>query len=193
MRWATFVVLTFLCIALELSLRGVLELRSIGGISPSFVAPLAVFVSMFAPRMTALWSCLLLGLLMDISTPIAPHAGASFYIFGPYALGYVFGGFMILQLRPMVFLQRSLTIGFLTALCLFAVALVTVAIFIIRSWYAPDPSIYPISPSATGEMLRRFGIALYSGIFAILFGWLLLTTLPFWGFPTTTHRRVGRW
>ena len=44
MRWATFVVLTFLCIALELSLRGVLELRSIGGISPSFVAPLAVFI-----------------------------------------------------------------------------------------------------------------------------------------------------
>ena len=107
MRWATFVVLTFLCIALELSLRGVLELRSIGGISPSFVAPLVVFISMFAPRMTSLWSCLLLGLLMDISTPIAPHAGPSFYVFGPYALGYVFGGFMILQLRPMVFRQRS--------------------------------------------------------------------------------------
>ncbi len=192
MRWATFVVLTFLCIALELSLRGVLELRSIGGITPSFIAPLVVFISMFAPRMTSLWSCLLLGLLMDISTPIAPHSGPSFYVFGPYALGYVFGGFMILQLRPMVFRQRALTIGFLTVLCLVAVALVTVAIFIIRSWYAPDPSIYPISPSAANELFLRFGIALYAGVFAIPFGWLLLATLPFWGFPTTTHRRVGR-
>ena len=73
-----------------------------------------------------------------------------------------------------------------------AVALVTVVIFIIRSWYAPDASIYPTSPSATGEMFRRFGIALYSGLFAIPLGWLMLATLPFWGFPTTTHRRVGR-
>ena len=92
MRWAAFVTMLFITLAAELSLRPVLTIHSMGGISPSFIAPLAVFVAMFAPRMTALWSCWLLGLLLDLSTPLVPRDGGSFYVLGPYAIGYVFGG-----------------------------------------------------------------------------------------------------
>lgn len=192
MRWAAFVALTFLTLAAELSLRPVLMFHSLGGVSPSFVACLAVFISMFAPRMTALWSCWLLGLLLDLSTPFALRMEGSFYLIGPYTLGYVCGCFLIIQLRPMVFRQRSLTIGFLTLLSLCVVALISVTIFEVRSWYAPDASIYPTSGSASTELFRRFGIAVYSALLAVPLGWFLLATLPYWGFPTTAHYRAGR-
>ena len=192
MRWAAFVVMLFVTLAAELSLRPVLTIRSMGGISPSFIAPLAVFVAMFAPRMTALWSCWLLGLLLDLSTPIVPGTGGSFYVLGPYALGYVFAGYLILQLRPVVFRQKVLTMAFLTFLSLVAVALITVAIFVLRGWAGGDPTIYPTSPSASQELFQRFGIAMYSAAVAIPVGWLMLATLPYWGFPTVAHRRTAR-
>ncbi|MCZ6836492.1 MAG: hypothetical protein O7G85_12015, partial [Planctomycetota bacterium] len=162
------------------------------GISPSFMACLAVYVAMFAPRLTALWSCWLMGFLLDLSTPFTPGDGGSFYLVGPYTLGYVFSAYMIIQLRPMVFRQRALTVGFFTLLSLLVVALISVAIFVVRSWYDTDPMVYPTSAGAGGELFRRFGIALYSALIAIPLGWILLATLPYWGFPTTAHRRIGR-
>lgn len=197
MRWAVFAAMAFVTFAAELSLRPVLMLHTFGGISPSFIACLAVFIAMFAPRLTALWSCWALGLLLDLSTPFAAASGiagggGSFYLIGPYALGYTFGAYLIIQLRPMVFRQRAVTIGFMTLLSLSSVALIAVAVFVIRSWYASDPGIYPTGSSAAGELFRRFGIALYTALIAIPLGWLLLATLPYWGFPTTTHRRVAR-
>ncbi len=192
MRWAAFVGVSFLTFAAELSLRPVLMLHALGGISPSFVACLAVFIAMFAPRMTALWSCWLLGLLLDLSTPFVPQDGGSFYLIGPYALGYAFGAYLIIQLRPMVFRQRAFSVSFLTLLCLVAVAIISVTIFVVRSWYASDAVIYPSSFSASDELFHRFGIAVYSAVLALPLGWLLLSTLPYWGFSTTTHRRTSR-
>jgi cell shape-determining protein MreD len=205
MRWAVFAALAFIALAAELSLRPVLMFHTIGGISPSFLACLAVFIAMFAPRLTALWSCWLLGLLLDLSTPFAASAGsvagvpgapgggaATYYLIGPYALGYTFAAYMVLQMRPMVFRQRALSIGVMTGLSLLAVALISVAIFVVRSWYAADAGIYSTGVSAGSELLRRLGIALYSALVAVPLGWLLLATLPYWGFPTTAHRRAGR-
>ena len=43
MRWPVFAIFAFVFLAIELSLREVLALRSLGSISPSFVAVLVVF------------------------------------------------------------------------------------------------------------------------------------------------------
>jgi cell shape-determining protein MreD len=187
MRWSVFAIFTFVAIVLELSLRNVFRLEKLGGISPSFIACLAVYVSLFAHRLSVMWGCWLLGLLMDL----APAANNAPPIIGPNALGYVFGGLLILQLRTMVFRRRSITLGALTLTFLLAASIAAVAILVMRGWF------YPHSPlmhsGALSELLRRFGITLYSGIVGIPLGWLLLTTLPVWGFQSNIPGRTRGW
>ena len=184
MRWPIFGLFAFLLVAAQLSFRNVLTLESVGFITPDVTAALAVFVSLFAHRTAALWACWMLGLAVDL----APQASAaSVHVIGPHALGYVFGCYVVLQLRTMVFRRRALTMGLLTFICVLAASIVAVAIFTVRSWYAPD---IPLQAGPVSELLRRFGIALYSGLIAIPLGWLLAQSMPIWGFQNANQRRV---
>ena len=56
-----------------------------------------------------------------------------------------------------------------------------------RSWYPGGPIYWP-DTSMGVEMLRRILIALYSAVAAVPVGWLLVRTLPLWGFQTSMHR-----
>lgn len=185
MRWPVFVIFAFAVLAMQLSLRNVFTLQSLSGVSPDFVACLCVFVSLFAHRSSALWSCWILGLLMDLAPP-----ERSYYIVGEHALGYVFGGLVILQLRTMVFRRRAVTIGFLTFVFVLAASMVAVFLLSVRSWYTPETF---QSGGALGELARRFGIALYSGLLAIPTGWFLGATISLWGFQSGIPRRTGGW
>jgi len=42
--------------------------------------------------------------------------------------------------------------------------------------------------SLSAELLRRFGIALYTGLVALLLGPVLLWTAPFWSFRASAQR-----
>jgi rod shape-determining protein MreD len=187
MRWSVFCIVAFVCIALELSLRNVLRLENIGGISPSFVASLAVFIALFAHRVSVIWACWLLGLLMDLAPPgrDAPP------IIGPNALGYIFGGLLILQLRTMVFRRRSITIGVMTIAFLLAASIASVFIMVMRGWFYDNSML--LHGSALGELLHRFGIAVYSGIAGIAIGRILLATIPLWGFQSNIAGRTRSW
>jgi cell shape-determining protein MreD len=194
MRWTVFLITAYVVLAFDTGLRRVLALHSLDGISPSFVASLVVFVSLFAPRTTALWAAWLLGMLMDLSDGYMQAAARpiQLYLVGPYALGYVFGSFLILQLRALVFRKRLLTFALLTFMCVLAVSLVAVFIFVIRSLYPEVPVAYLQQNSAIGELVHRLGIAIYSALLAIPVGWLLLLSIPLWGFQTQ-HQRRGGW
>jgi cell shape-determining protein MreD len=184
MRWPVFLVAAFIVLALQFSLRSVLELQSIGGISPDLVACLGAFISMFAPRATALWACWLLGLMMDLG----PQAGrADWHLVGPHALGYTFGALLVLHVRVMVFRRRALTAGFVTSLLLLASGLVEVALLTVRSWYLADTPLYH---GPLGEFWVRIKIAVYSGLVGIPFGWLLHMTIPMWNFMGGNSRRA---
>ena len=183
MRWLVFLIFAITAIVLELSFRHVLALRSLGGVSPSFIAPLVVFVALCASRRSALWACLLLGLLLDMLTQL-PYGKEIAYVPGPHALGYVFGGYLVLQIRAMVFRGRVLTLALLTLALVVAVSIVVVAIYSIRSWYPDSATIYPTKPSALRAMLRQIGVGIYSALMAIPVGWILLQTLPLWSFAT---------
>ena len=184
MRWPVFAVFALGFIVVQLSLRGAFTLQSVGWISPDIVACLVVFVALFAHRQSALWACWILGVAMDL----APSPGGGTHIVGPYALGYVFGAVVILQLRTMVFRRRTLTMGFLTALCVLASSVVAVTILMVRSWYPGGP-ILPGGPFM--EFIRHVGIAIYSGLLAIPLGWLLGTTVNLWGFQSNIPRRTA--
>jgi rod shape-determining protein MreD len=184
MRWPVFAIFAFAAVVLQLSTRSALRLYSLGSITPDLVACLIVFIALFAQRTSTLWACLLLGLAMDLS----PSGADAAPVIGPYALGYVFGGYIILQLRTMVFRRRAITLGFLTALCVAATSVVVVAIIAIRSWYPGSPA---LPHGALGELLYRFAEAVYSGLIGIPVGWLLCLTLPLWGFQAASPRRTA--
>ena len=178
-----FAIAAFIVIVAQLSLRDTLTLHSVGEIKPDFVACLAVFIALFAERFAALWACWILGLLMDL----APSAGdMPWHLIGPNALGYVFGGYLVLQLRTMVFRRRAVTAGFVTFLFLLAAGLLATFLLMIRSWYIPDTPLYA---GPVAEFWRCIKTALYTGVIGVPFGWLLQLTIVPWGFTRGAARR----
>ena len=186
MRWAVFGIFAYLTLVLDTSLLELLAGRELQ-IKPSACGLLAAFICLSAPRMAAMWACLTLGLLLDLSDPLSLGEADKLHLIGPRTLGYVCGGYLVLQLRTIVFRQRALTIGTMTFICLLAVHLVAVAVYVIRSWY-PGGDLSWAQTTTLGELLRRFLMALYSGLLAIPFGWLLVRSMPLWGFQTLSHR-----
>jgi len=181
MRWPVFAIFAFIVMVLQLSLRNVLTLQSLRQISPDLVACLAVFIALFAHRGAALWACWFLGLMMDL----APTDGdPGYFLIGPHALGYVFGGFLVLQLRTMVFRRRAVTLAFLTLVFLVAASVVTVFMLSMRSWYPGGDGFFALS-----EFWRRLLIAGYSAALAIPLGALLNSTMALWGFQSNAARR----
>jgi cell shape-determining protein MreD len=190
MRWPVFIVFAFVCCALEISVRNTLRLDALYGVSPSFVACLATFIALFAHRLSALWACWILGVLMDLM----PRGGPStVFPIGPNALGFVVAGYVIILLRTMVFRRRVLTIGAMTFIFLISASIVSVALLIVRSWYPPvNPDMPPEPYFAMRDLAWRAMVALYSGVLAAVpVGWALLMTTTLWGFGAASSRRGG--
>ncbi len=190
MRWAVFLVFAALAMLLDGGLGTVLALETLWGIRPSACAVLAVFVALSAPRTAALWSCLLLGLLLDLSAPLTMPGGRVLHLVGPCALGFVAGAWLVLRGRTMVFRQRALSIGAMTVLFLLAANAIAVALYAARTWYPGGP-VHWTDASTAAAILRRVLIAVYSGLLAVPVGWLLVRTTPLWGFETITRRSAG--
>lgn len=192
MRWQVFIIVAFLAVVIDASFINVLNVGILGGVTPSVVALLVVFISLFASRLSALSGCLLLGVLLDLSFPaLAAADGSDVYLIGPHALGLLFGGYLILQMRTMVFRQRALTLGVLAGLCVLTAGIVMTAIFIIRGWYGEGVN-YLSQPTAFGELLKHAAIALYTALLGVPLGWIMLQTLPAWGFHMSHQRRIAR-
>ena len=190
MRWMVFIVLALIAVVLEVSLVNAMALHSLGGVRPSVTIVLATFVALNAPRQAALWACWLLGLVVDLCSPL-PAGGASVeYLVGPHAVGYAFAGYLILQLRPMVFRRRVLTIAALSAVSFLAASLVVVFVYSVRQWY-PAEALHWTDFRPLGELGRRLGIAVYSALIALPVGFLLVALVPWWGFHAAGPRVSG--
>jgi cell shape-determining protein MreD len=191
-RWPVFIIAMFLVLVFDAALAPALAIDSQGmNIRPGASAALAVFVALSAPRLTAMWACLILGLMLDFANLISLGGTNEVCIPGPYALGYVFSGYFICQLRSSVFRRRALTIGVLSVGFAFAAAVVVVSCSVIRGWL-PGPTLYWTAGTARGELLRQFFCALYSGLLAWPLGWLLIRTSALWGFQSGARMRGWR-
>ncbi len=189
MRWGIFGIFALLALSIDAGLSDLLRIESLWEIRPNFCGVLAVFVALSAPRITALWGCFVIGLLLDLSIEHTAGVNRGVYLAGPYALGLLAGGWLVLRCRTMVFRRRALTIGVMTLLSLAVAQAVIVMLLVLRSrsWYPGGPIHWP--DTAVGiELLRRILIAVYSGIAAVPCGWLLVRTLPLWGFQSAGHR-----
>ncbi len=190
MRWLVFAIFGVVGLVLDISLLDALAPDEARLIRPSVCAALAVFLALSAPKRTALWGCFILGLLLDLSSPLMLGGDRILHLVGPYALGYVAGAALVLRGRTLVFRRRPLTIGVMTFVALLAVHAVVIVLHGVRSWYPGGPVCWT-DTTLWAEILQRFLIALYSGLFAIPVGWLLVWSMPLWGFPTTGHRRAA--
>jgi cell shape-determining protein MreD len=173
----------------DTGLNEVLRIEKLGNIRPSLCAVIAVFVALSAPRTAALWACLILGVLLDLAQPLTVAENRVVYLVGPYALGFLFGGWLVMSGRSMVFRRRPLTIGVMTLLLVLAAQIGAVTIYLVRaqSWY-PGPPIIWTDASTPAELGRRLLTAVYSGLVAVPAGWLLVQTIGLWGFQTAPHR-----
>lgn len=189
MRWGIFAIFALLVLSLDAGLSDVLRIESLWDIRPNLCGVLAVFVALSAPRIAALWGCFMIGLLLDLSIEYTAGGNSGVFLVGPYALGLLAGGWLVLRGRTMVFRRRALTIGVMTVVSLLLAQAIIMMLLVIRSrsWYPGGPIHWP--DNAVGiELLRRVLIAVYSGVAAVPGGWLLVRTLPLWGFQTGGHR-----
>ncbi len=189
MRWGIFAIFTLLVLSIDAGLSDLLRIESLWEIRPNFCAVLAVFVALSAPRVTALWGCFVIGLLVDLSIEHITAGNRGVYLVGPYALGLLAGGWLVLRGRTMVFRRRAMTIGVMTLISLLVAQAIIMMLLVLRSrsWYPGGPIHWP--DNAVGiELLRRILIAVYSGIAAVPCGWLLVRTVPLWGFQSGVHR-----
>jgi rod shape-determining protein MreD len=180
-----FLVVATLAIALDTSsLIDLLSLPTLGDLAPTIAGVVLVFVVLYAPRSAALWSAWIMGMLVDL----IPPAGDGVLI-GPHAIGYVAATVVVLQVRTAVFRRRVLTICVLTFVALTVSVPVEVLVNTVRTWH-PDPLPTWEVYSPWGALLRGVGNALYTAIVAIPVAWLLVRSLPLWGFQHLSERRA---
>lgn len=165
MNFIAVLVAGYACFSLELGLRKALAVGS-SGIAPSFVFILCVLISLSAPASVAMWTCLLLGLITDLTWPHEIAGGVSTAtIVGPYAIGYLVACQFVLSIRGNMFKRNPLTLGFLCCFGMAIAQIVVVALYTFRSRYTPE-----IAWDPTSQLLARLGVALYTGLVGIVVG-----------------------
>jgi cell shape-determining protein MreD len=183
MSWVVFAVGAWILLGFELGLKGSLHL---GGtqIAPSFLAVYAVFIACSAPPRAAQWGCLILGALMDLTSPISPVGGGSvFTTLGPNALGSLLMCQLVLALRGLMFRRNPLTLAFLSAVGFALWQVVVTAVFTVRHMTG-DPTAW----TAGHELASRLGSAVYTGVVALPVSLALTIVMPAFAFQYIPYR-----
>jgi hypothetical protein len=173
-------------LGLEQGLRGSLELGRTG-IAPSFAAVYAVFVACSAPPRAAQWACLIVGLVVDLTSPWPRTDMGTFTVAGPNALGALLMCQLVLALRGLMFRRNPLTIAFLSCVGFATWQAVVTSVFTIRS-FAGDPIVW----RPAGAIGTRLASSIYTGVLAIPLSLLLLLLLPLFSFQFVPHRMTQR-
>jgi rod shape-determining protein MreD len=187
MNWLVFVISALLALALD---KGLATLWHLGHVVPSPVLVLAIFIAVAAPPRVSLWAALLLGVLLDLTSPYPrPGSPTDLVIMGPTALGFFAGAYLVLQLRAMVFRHTPLSLGVLTFAAGILAHLVTVALLTFRGLPLMGGGI-PGFDAADQLLLRFLGI-LYTSVLALPLGWLLFRYRRWWHFVPGPARGGG--
>jgi len=182
-NWFVFAIAAWVAFGLELGGRDVLQIGP-GGIAPSFVIPLAVFVALWAPATHTLWACLALGVIADLTWQIPTTDGRAATVLGPYAIGYTLLGVLVVNMRGMVIRRNPITMAFLCVLGSLVAQIVIVALFTIRRLYGD-----PIAWDAGDELLHRAFASVYTGGVGLILSLALFAGAPLFQFQQPGGRR----
>lgn len=181
-----FALVAWIALGLESALPPVLD-ASASGVRPSFLIPLVVFVALHAETRAALWAALILGLLVDLISPVAMVDGGSAVVPGPHALGFFLAAQITLALRGMVMRRNPITLVVLSALGAVVSAIVVVAILTVRA--LSDDS---LAWRGAGELLPGLLSGLYTAAAALVLSFPLFAAAPAFGFPNQHAPRFMR-
>ena len=176
MNWLVFAGFAYVSVALQ---SGLTPVWTVAGTTPNLLLILAVFVGVSAGRTTVLWACLVLGLLLDLLP--APLSGQG-VVLGPQAVGYLVGGYAVLQLRGMMFRDSVPSIVLMVLVAGGFAALVECLIYAFRGlpWLAGEP--VAADWTATRQLWRRCEELIYTAVLSVPVGLVLRSTRKVWGF-----------
>ena len=181
-------VLGWLCLGLELGLRGTLDVP-VGSLSaaPSYVVPLLVFICLWATPAQALWSAMGLGLALDLVTRLSTVDGALVVVPGAHAIGFLLAAQFVLAVRGLVIRRNPLTTAMVSILAAVILHIVVTSIITARHLY--DPS---LAWSAGSELGARMLSALMTGGSGLVLGIILMPLAPAIGAHGIHQRHYGR-
>lgn len=186
MNWVAFAIAAWVALGLEIGLRDGLSLGD-GGAAPSFMFAFATFIALFATPTTALWSSLILGLLVDLTAELVLREGRqAVTVIGPNALGFVLAGQLTLTLRGVMVRRNPLTLAFLALVSGVVAQVVVVALYSVRGTYDP------IAFVPWQQLMSRLGTALLTAPLAMVLGLALVPMAPVFGLPAAFQRRFAR-
>lgn len=187
MNWAVFAIAAWLLTGAELGLRDALALGP-SWIAPSFVIPLLVFVGVFAQPGAVHWSCLIMGVVTDLTNRIeTTDGGQPLTLVGPYALGYLLAGQLVLTLRGVMIRRNPLTIAFLAMIASAVAHAVVISLLTVHKLYGE-----PLALNASAELLHRLGNSAINGVGAFVLSLLLFPMSAALGLQTGQPRRFAR-
>ena len=196
MRWLVFGIVSYVGLALQIGLQPVLSVSagSAGVVTPSFLLVILVYVGLMAPERVVGWTALILGLLSDLISPVGVASGGAMggdvVIIGPMAIGFLVGGYALVQMRGYVFRKSVLSLAAMVLVVGVFVELVSVALLTMRGWPWLAGEVVPGWVPAD-QLVRSFFTVLYSVALALVIGWLLMRSEWMWGFSAMAGRGAG--
>lgn len=185
MNWVVFAIGAWLLFGAELGVRSAL---GPSWMAPSFVLPLLVFVALFAGPTTVYWAALALGLMTDLTNLVEAGEGAGrLVVLGPYAIGYLVAGQLVLTLRGVMIRRNPLTLAFLAVMASVVAHIVVVAFMTAHALYG-EAFVW----SAGREVAQRLGVSVATGVSALALSLVLFPLSPALGFQTGQSRRFSR-
>jgi rod shape-determining protein MreD len=186
MNWFVFAFVSWIIFGLELALEPVLDAGS-GGVHPSMVIPLMVFAALYAPRRQALWGAIILGIMMDLLSPMSRVDGGIAWIVGPHALGYLLACHFILTIRGSLIRRNPLTLVMISIVSALIAQIVVIAIFTAR-----DIGTNPLIWDASDQLVERSFSSLYTGLSALVLSFVFFALAPAFGFHSSVPTRFAR-
>lgn len=180
MSWTIFGIASYVLLAIQVGLAPLITLNSgYGTITPQFLLMLGVFIGMFAPTEVVLLAWAMLGAMEDLRTSyVLDGTGMEpLMLVGPYVLGYIFAGYMTVQLRGLVFRQHPLAFGIAVFISGVLAHLVIITILMVRNAYDGF-----LEFSAIDELLRRMILLAYTAGVAVLLTKPFMTLTPWFNF-----------
>lgn len=184
MRWPPVLVIGYLLLGLELGLRDGLSTFP-GGAAPSVVLPFVVFVALHAPTLPALWTAILMGLSVDLTTL---RGNEALVVPGPNALGFLLAAYFVLTVRGIMIRRNPWVLVLLSVISAMLAGVVVVAIFSFRRVFHEG-----IDFGSGEQLVQRFFAALLTAGTALIVAALLFPVSGVFGFADPHLRRsIGR-
>lgn len=189
MNWYVFAGFAYLFTVLQVGLKTLITPR-VGWLPeayPEMLLILLVFICLNSPPRPALWAAFILGLIADLIQPITINNPAGLpeliALPGPHTLGYLAAGYVVLQMRGILYRISPLATGVAAFTACVAAGLISIALWSLRGLpFTPGEPRLAWLPS--DALVLGFFNALYTLILAMILHGIFQLLTPIWRFRT---------